>query len=202
MSDPTVTTAAEPSIALDPATSKPPAATPNAAPAPAPEEKPAWLDARLDRARAQALKDAGFDSEEDAKQAAAERKAEREAKKTVAQKNAELEASLKTTTEALGTYAKGQLASLTDAQRNAVAAVAGDDPAKQLLTIEALRPTWASAAAPAATVKDTAPVVAGPKDAGSQISPPDNKAAHAEMHTTNPVVAARFAIENRLFEIK
>jgi hypothetical protein len=209
MSDTTITPAPT-TITVDPG-------APKGAPVPAPQtapqsddQKPHWLDARLERERIKALKEAGFESAEEAKKASDELKAKREAEKTIAQKAAELENSLKATKAekdaamgALGTHAKAQLAALDEAQRNAVMAVAGDDPVKQLTTIEALRPTWASAAAPAAaptapTVKDTAPAVSAPKD-GPNAAPPDPKAIHAELKKTNPVLAARYALENGIF---
>lgn len=210
MSDATVTPVGAP-IIVDPSTSKPPVATNSAPAAVATDEQPSWLAPRLARERAQAtaqaLKDAGFDSPEDAKAAGEERKAEREAKKSVTQRNVELEATLKANNEAMSAYARGQLATLNDVQRAAVAAVAGDDPAKQLLTIEALKPSWAGAAVPAATAvkeapKDTAPAHSAPKDTGHSASPPDLKAIHADLKAVNPVAAARFAIENRLFDNK
>jgi hypothetical protein len=205
MSDTTATPVAAP-ITIDPSAAKPaPVAT-----APPENEKPSWLDARLERERAKALKDAGFESAEDAKKASEELKAKREAEKSAAQKAAELEAALKTKTareealtSTLSGYAKTQLAGLTEAQRNAVAAVAGDDPAKQLQTIEALKPTWASASAPATPApvvpKDTAPAAAAPKDAGN-VSAPDLKAVYEELVKTNPVLAARFRAANGLYE--
>lgn len=175
------------------------------------DEKPSWLDARLERERKAVLKELGLDSLEDAKKAVAAARADEEAKKSTAQKAAELEASLKSTkaekdqlAEALSIYAKSQLSALTEAQRSAVAAVAGDDPAKQLKTIEALRPTWASVTAAAPVIaekpKDTAPAPAAPKSEGTASSPPDSKAIHAELKKTNPVLAARFALANGLFE--
>jgi hypothetical protein len=217
MSDPTVITAAVPTITVDPSTAKPPAPAPASPQTGKAGEKPEWLDGRLAEAtasgQAKALKALGFESAEDAKTALAELAAIREAKKTDAQKAADLETSLKATKAekdaamaALGEYAKGQLAALTEVQRNAVAAVAGDDPAKQLSTIKALTPTWASAAAPAATaaapaatVKDTAPAASAPKD-GNVVSPADPKAIHAELKKTNPVLAARYGVENGVFD--
>lgn len=205
MSDPTVTTAAEPTIALDPTTSKPLAAPPAAPSAPASEGKPPWLDARLDQARQSLLKELGFESVEAGKKAATDLHAKLEAEKSDAQKRGELEASLKQERDrsqamsaTLGAYAKGQLSTLTEAQRNAVTAVAGEDPAKQLQTIEALRPTWATTSAPAAPPKDTAPAPAAPKD-GNVSAPPDQQAQHDELKKTNPVLAARFAMANGLF---
>jgi hypothetical protein len=174
-------------------------------------KEPDWLPARLEQARRSILKDLGVDDVEAAKAAITAAKAADEQKKSEAQKAAEfatlnktLQASLDATTQALGTYAKAQMAGLSDAQRAAVAAVAGDDAAKQLSTIDALRPTWASAAAPAATatpsapVTDTAPNRGMPKDGGGH-SPPDHSAVWAELQKTNPVLAARYALENGVF---
>lgn len=210
MSDVVVTPEAAP-IVVDPTAAKP-AATP--VPAKVPEdEKPSWLDARLERERAKILKDIGAESVDGVKKALADLRAKEDAEKTAAQKAAELETSLKTTkaekeamAEALGAYAKTRLGALSEAQRNAVQAVAGDDPAKQLKTIEALSPTWASAAAPAAPTaqaapKDTAPAPSAPKDSGNA-SPPDPKAVYDELAKTNPILAARYRAHNSLYEDK
>lgn len=209
MSDAVVTPVAAP-VTLDPQGS---AAVTSAANNGLPEDqKPSWLDARLERERKSVLKDLGVDSVDDAKKALAELNAKRESEKSSAQKAAELEATLKSEkaskaemVEALSAFAKNQLASLTEAQRNAVAAVAGDDPAKQLKTIAALAPTWAQQAAPAAATatpvvpKDTATAPSAPKEAGN-VSPPDPKAIYEELVKTNPIIAARYAINNGLFD--
>lgn len=213
MSDAVVTPTDGASVSIDPAN---PAAQP---PAPAPkagqsaEGEPAWLAPRLERERAKVLKDLGIDSPEEAKKAIEAARAAAEAQKSDAQKRGELESTLKSEraekqamAEALGAYAKSQMGALTEEQRNAVAALAGEDPAKQLKTIEALKPTWAGAAAPAAPaaalpVKDTAPAPAAPKD-GAPSAPPDAKAIHEELQKTNPVLAARYALSNGLFENK
>lgn len=209
MSDPNVTaTPAAPTVTIDP--SKPPvAAAPPAAPsAPAgePNEKPSWLDARLDRERRSLLKELGIENVDDGKKAIADLKAKQDAEKTSAQKAAELAESLKSTkaqneelSKALGTYAKSKLASLTESQRAAVVALAGEDAAKQIDAIEKLSPTWApspapapAAPAPAPKPADTAPAPSAPKD-GPSTSPPDPKAVYAELKKTNPVIAARYA---------
>lgn len=206
MSDVTVTNGA-PSIVVDPA-AKP---APSPQPSGEPSEKPTWLDARLERERRSVLKELGIDSLEAGKSAIAEAQAKREAEKTDAQKRGELEATLKkeqaekqAMADALSVYAKSQMSALTEAQRKAVADVAGDDAAMQLKTITALQPTWASAAAPAATVvtpapQDTAPAPAAPKD-GNTSPPPDVKAIHAELKKTNPILAARYATANGVFD--
>jgi hypothetical protein len=208
MSDAVVTPTDGASVVVDSANKVVPA-TPAAA---APEEKPAWLDSRLERERSKMLKDLGVESFDDAKKVLEQAKAVEEQKKSDAQKRGELESTLKAEREekkamadALSAYAKSQLGALTDAQREAVAMVAGDDPAKQLKTIEALKPTWASAAAapaaPAQKPKDTAPAPAMPKD-GAPAGPPDAKAVHEELLKSNPILAARFALANDLFKDK
>jgi len=214
MSDPNVTvTPAAPTVVVDPQAPKPaPAAAAPAAPQGEPSEKPSWLDARLERERRAVLKDLGIESVDDAKKSLAELHAKREAEKSAAQKAAELEASLKAEkakgdemAKAIGAFAKAKMAGLTDAQRAAVTAVAGEDATKQLATIEALAPTWAAPAASAATAPaapaaparpaDTAPAPSAPSD-GVGASPPDPKAVYAELKKTNPVIAARYAIAN------
>ncbi len=189
------------------------------APAPAPaksetsaEEKPSWLDARLERERRSVLKELGIESLDEAKKTLTEAAAKKEAEKSVAQKLGEVEkeraSERKRMTEMEETFsvlATAQLKTLSDAQRAAVALVAGDDPAKQLKTIEALRPTWASAAAPAATAspeaaRNTAVAPNAPKDAGTLSSPPDHKAIYAELMKSNPIFASRYALEHGVFQ--
>jgi hypothetical protein len=178
------------------------------------EEKPSWLDARLERERRSVLKELGIESLDEAKKTLTEAAAKKEAEKSDAQKRGELEKDLASerkrmseVVEALNAHATAQLKTLSDAQRAAVTLVAGDDPAKQLKTIEALRPTWAGApAAPAASgaaeaVRNTATAPAGPKDdGGANVSPPDHKAIHAELMKTNPIFASRYALEHGVFQ--
>lgn len=195
-------------------TATPPA--PVAAPAPAApaaekgeSEKPHWLDGRLERERKALLKELGLDDVETGKKAIAELNAKREAEKTAAEKAAELDAKLKASdaekaamAEALGLTAKARLATLTEAQKAAVTALAGDDPVKQLKTIEALTPTWPSAPAATATetkAADTAPGRTAPTSE-TPTSAPDLKAIYAELRKTNPVMAARFADVNGLHD--
>lgn len=208
MSDAVVTPTEGAVVSIDPAN---PAPAPK--PAPEPNAEPAWLAPRLERERAKVLKDLGVESPEEAKKALDKIKQVEEAQKSDAQKRGELESTLKAEraakqemAEALGAYAKSQMGALTEDQRNAVAAVAGEDPAKQLKIIEALKPTWAGAAAPAAPaapppVRDTAPAPAAPKD-GAPSAPPDAKAIYEEIKATNPVLASRYALANGIFENK
>lgn len=212
--------AESPSIVITP----PPASAPTAKPdatvtakpdaSTDPEGKPPWLDDRLARAREAAKKEAwkelGFESPEDAKKAAEDAKAAREAKKTEAQKRAEAETALAAEkarvaemTAALGAQAEAEMQKLTDSQRDAVKKVAGDDPAAQLKSIVALRPTWGEPAAPAAipAVQDTAPGRTAPSGK-DEISPPDPKAVWASLKESNPILAARYALSNGLFDNK
>lgn len=208
MSDAVVTPTEGASVVVDSVSGQ------SAKPAPAanPEGKPPWLDERLERERAKMLKDLGAESFDAVKKVMDEARSLEEQKKSDAQKRGELERDLKAEreqkqamAEALGAYAKAQMGGLTDAQRAAVSGIAGDDPAKQLKTIEALRPTWASAAAPAAVAdqrpKDTALAPAMPRD-GAQGSPPDTKTIHEELLKSNPILAARYALANGVFDTK
>lgn len=212
MSDPNVTVTPSPApITVDaPKATTPPAATavPQATPSAADADKdPQWLGARLERERQKMLKDLGVESVDDAKKAIADLNAKREAEKTAAEKASAAEAALKSErsrademAKTLGTYAKSKLASLTETQRNAVIAIAGEDASKQLSAIETLSPTWA-APAPATKVADTAPAPGAPKD-NTAVSPPDHKAVHAELLKTNPIIAARYALANGVFDAK
>jgi hypothetical protein len=177
------------------------------------EEKPSWLDARLERERRSLLKELGIDSLDEAKKVLTDAQLKKEAEKSDAQKRGELEKTLESErkrlnemAEALNAHAAAQLKGLNDQQREAVLGIAGDDPAKQLKTIEALRPTWAGAAAPAAKVeakepvRDTAAARSAPKDEGSNASPPDHKAIYAELMKSNPILASRYALEHGVFK--
>lgn len=205
-SPPATVTPAAPQITLPPA-GTPPAGTP---PAP-PEKDPDWLNKRIGNAKksavAETLKELGVEDLESAKAAIAAKKKIDDEAKTAAQKAAELDTKLKATetekaamAEALATYAAAQMKGLTEAQRAAVTAIAGEDAAKQLKAIEALSPTWAAGATSTTTTDtttqkptDTAPIKSAPKDNGGN-SPPDHKAVYAELKKTNPFLAARYGI--------
>lgn len=141
-----------------------------------------------------------------------------------AQKNAEqraLEAGQRATTteaelarykNAVASQATAELAGLTEAQRTAVVAVAGDDHARQLTTIVALRPTWATSApvapaaapatpaTPAAPAQPAAPATTAPPansaPAPTNESPTDHKAEYARLKATNPFAAADYLNRN------
>jgi len=218
------TSAAAPPAATPPVAIAAPAATPAAAPpaAPAvPEVDPVWLKARLERERASGVKDAlkasGFASVEDAKTAADAAKATADANKTATERAAELKAQLDAKTSeaaALGVaaneWAGRMMGGLTEAQRTAVKAIAGDDPSLQMKTISALQPTWsaqdaavatataeaaakAAAAAPT-TVANTAPTAGAPSGA-APVLPPE-RATYESIKATNPFAAAQYGLDN------
>lgn len=190
----------------------PPAATPPAATPPAGD--PTWLPERLEQAKRSFAKELGFDSIEEAKKAGDAKKKAEEANKTEEEKRKEAEKEAKKLRSendaqktALQGYATSEMNKLTPAQQAAVKGIAGDDPAKQLSTIQSLMPTWASGAAPAANASDgksgdTAPPREAPKGINSNEGAPDLQAIYDEWKDKNPVWAARFALNNGLFEKK
>jgi hypothetical protein len=91
---------------------------------------------------------------------------------------------------------KSRMATLTDAQRSAVVAVAGDDPARQLKTIEALAATWTATTAP----RDSAPGPSMPRDGAVVGSAPTSRETFEQLRASNPVLAARYAFANGVFE--
>lgn len=204
MSEPTEATQSAPApVAADTAT-----ATAPVAPAKADDKNPAWLPERIEQAKrsaqADALKALGVESFDAAKAAIAKARELEEASKTEIQRLSEkalaLEPLAKRAAELDATvarYADAELAKLSEAQRAAVAAIAGDDKARALATIDALRPTWvAAAAAPtAASAPIPAPAntsqVPAPK-AAMATAGVDHKATYEGMRATNPVMAAQY----------
>lgn len=189
----TTTIAAPAAQAATPAATQPttaPVATPTVPATPPAEVQmtSAQLKARLDetstkaaaKARDELLKELGTDAA-GAKAAVARAKELEDAQKS------EIEKAMARATKAevrakraddLEEIIAGRLiveeTALTDAQRAAVAAVAGDDPALRLKTITALRPTWAVAAPPAPIVVPVAtpPVVVPAAVATPVVVPP------------------------------
>lgn len=151
----------------------PPVVAPPPAPAPAvvppavtgePTEDPPWLAGRLTRARSKQLTDLGFKDEAEARAALEARRAAEESTKTLEQRRLEAETlanKLKQETTELTAYvtqvATSRMAGLTDAQRAAVTAVAGDNPKLQLSMIDAFASTWATPAAPLGAPSPPAP---------------------------------------------
>jgi hypothetical protein len=137
---------------------------------------PPWLSERLARERKAVAKEAdanarkavlaelGIEDIDSIKKLSAEEKKRAEAQKSLETKNAEANAAIaakdarnKELESSVKVFAEGQLATLSEAQKAAVLKVAGEDPAKQLNAIEALRPTWALVAPTAPAVPAQAP---------------------------------------------
>lgn len=111
------------------------------------------LKERLDRAReterAELIKALGVGSLDDVKAAIEAKRLQEEAQKSLEERlageRAEREkqhSELMRYRETVSQRARFEIESLSDDQRAAVVAIAGDDPAQQLSTITALRPTW------------------------------------------------------------
>lgn len=220
---PAATPAPAPSAPSPPATQSAPAPAPAATPATVSAEQqpqapdPTWLNSRLEQAKRSArdavLKELGVADAAAAKAILEAAKAAEEAQKTELQKAREKAAALESVAQratvleqTIKSRADLELASLTEAQRAAVAAVAGDDSARVLATIDALKPTWTSAApvaeqqpaAPAPAVPtapvppaSTAPAPTAPPGTGPT-SPPDRKAEYLALKQKNPVQAAAY----------
>lgn len=209
MSDQTTTgaTAAPPPTAPNaPTPASPAPVPPSAAPVADPAEvrmTSAQLKARLDETRAAALRELGFATADEAKAAAAAAKAAAEASKTAEQRAAEalaekgrLAAEHEATLAIVREHAGRQLGALTDEQKAAVAAIAGDDPRAQLKAIDALRPTWGAQPPPApiATAPTAAASTAPPPNAPAGQAPAvvDHAATYRGLKATNPIAAAAF----------
>lgn len=186
-------------------------------------QNPPWLKERLERAKqgakAEVLGSLGFKSLDEIAELKAARDAQLEADKTADQRAADAKALAdkhaarvteleKTVTQ----RCEVELATLTEAQRDAVIGIAGDDPAARLRTIDALRPTWGAAVPAAASEQQqqpsggeppkpavttpqqppatTAPPRSAPTDADT--SPPDHAAVYAQLKKENPVKAAHY----------
>jgi len=168
-------------------------------PAPAPEGEQPWLKARLEQAERsterKVLERLGVTDIDSATKAIAAAKAAEEANKTAEQRAAELATSLQSTqataaqqAQVLADHASRMIAVLTPEQQQAVKAVAGDDPAKQLQAIGALAPTWNSQVPP--QTLNTAPPRNMPAP-GDQ-SPPDHRSTYQSLRQTNPFAAAAY----------
>ena len=200
----------------------PDATAPPATQATTDQQDPSWLAGRLERAKEAAMKDIarmlGVENLEKAKATLeAARKAEDERKtelQRLTERTVALEAAAKRAEQLEGVLsqrAEVELVGLTDAQRSAVLALAGEDKAAQLRAITALRPTWqaASAASTAATTPSqadsastaaAAPRVAPASTSAATTQPAstsaqptvDHKAEYSRLRATNPVFAAHY----------
>lgn len=225
---------AAPPAATAPVT--PPAAAPVAAPVVAPpaavtpspattqdppQEEPPWFKPRIEQATRSGansvLKKLGVKDEAEAEALIKKAKADEEAAKTELQKAKERGDSLAAQAARAGDLEKVvtaradvEMATLTETQKTAVIAIAGDDPAKRLSTIDTLKATWASnvpaptASPPAAAVATTpapvTPPVAPPATtspppnapAGTTVSPVDHAAEYKALKAKNPHQAALY----------
>lgn len=93
--------------------------------------------------------------------------------------------------------AERELADLTEEQRAAVKSLAGEDPAKVLETIDALKPTWkAQASAAGAQQPKPAPAsttgAAPPPTPATPPAPVDHLAVYDDLKTKNPMMASHY----------
>jgi hypothetical protein len=200
-----------------------PAATPPAAtvePTTAKEGDPNWLKQRIEQnsksTQAKFLKDLGVTTIEEAKaKIEAAKKLEDDKKSEIQRVQDQLKAlepeaekakRLETTVTA---YAAREMGALTEAQKTTIIGLAGEDPAKQLETIEKLKAGGLLAApppAPAATTaapagKQSVPAPVSTTGAGGAPTPasptsPDHKAVYEKLRDTNPMAAAHYALRN------
>lgn len=193
---------ANPAPAPAPAAAAPPAPPPD--PAPQGNDDPKWLAGRLEKTRLNTLKELGLDGlgVEDAKAAIKAAREKLESEKSEVQRLTEKVSALSGLQSQLETYqgtvkqlAEREMGSLTEAQKAAVSAIAGDDHNKILTAITQLRPTWA-AAAPAASPPAPAPHgdTAPPRDAPSETTagPVDHKATYERLRAEHPFAAERY----------
>lgn len=165
-----------------------------------PAADPEWLGKRIEQAKrnaekeasAKLLKDLGVDSVDAAKARIAAAKAAEDASKTELQKATERVTALtplaqraEALAKVVGDRAALEMSSLTEAQRETVVGLAGDDPAAQLQTIDRLKKGGllaapaapaAPAAAPAATAAPAplpAPASSAPAAPGPVPTPPN-----------------------------
>lgn len=188
----------------------PPGAPPAAPPAGGGDQEPSWLKGRLEReqetTRKAILAELGVPDVKDGKAALAELKKRQDAEKSDLEKKdgriKELEPQAARAVELEKTVkarADVELAALTEEQKTAVKAIAGDDPAKVLTAIDTLKPTWKAAPAappPGAPPPKPAPgstTAAGPPPAPA--APPatvDHLALYDELQKSNPMQAAHY----------
>lgn len=170
------------------------------------QSEPDWLPKRLEQAKRSAademLKALGLDSLDAAKAVITKAKELEDSKKSEIQRlqeeKSKLEPEAKRATDlaaVVAKYADAELAKLTEEQRAAVAAIAGDDKARTLATVEALRPTWIKAApipvqppTPATTAASTA------APAGAAIPTLNHKATWESLKQSNPMLAAHYLV--------
>jgi hypothetical protein len=175
-------------------------------PAASETKDPNWLPARLERERRKLLSDLGVERVDDARAAIAELKKLRDAEKTETERMraqiAELEGKAKRADyldSVVSVKAKAELATLTDAQREAVMAVAGEDSGAQLKAVELLRPTWTVAAPAVALPTKTAPANTAPaakSPAPSSAESENVLDTYKRLQSKDPQLASQFRLAN------
>tara|TARA_R100001163_G_scaffold65032_2_gene60840 strand:+ start:385 stop:1044 length:660 start_codon:yes stop_codon:yes gene_type:complete len=170
------------------------------------KEDPNWLNDRLDRERRKMLRELGAENVGDVKKALQELRERQDQEKTelerLSGRNAELETIAKQHSALMSMVerqAAAELSVLSEKHQEAVKAVAGDDPQKQLSAINVLRPTWVNeqqqkathVPAPAAT----APTVPAPKPGDSSVTE-NHLATFESLEQTNPMMAANYRMKH------
>lgn len=153
---------------------------------------PAWLRERLAKkelaGKSAVFSKVGVKDEAELLALVQSARAADEAKKTDLQRAQERIAALEAQAARATTYgeviqarATAELAALTDAQRNAVIALGGEDPARLLSAIDTLKPTWVSAptSVPATTTPKPLPA---PASTTAATPPPQPKVTQAVNH--------------------
>ena len=171
--------------------------------APKPPEAPKVVEAKPDPLKATLAELLGNVTPERLREILTTGKAAEEARKTDAEKaaaakaEAELHRTEATALRALvDAQAKAALAGLSEAQRAAVKAVAGEDPAKVLQTVEAMRATWSKTEPPVAPAGNSAPNPSAPSP--TQPTPAvDHKSKYQALEQVNPFAAAAYLAQHR-----
>jgi hypothetical protein len=172
------------------------------------------LKPRLEQAkhtgRTELLASLGVKDEGELAAVVAAHKASAEAAKTEQQKAVEREAALlaqnsrlSVLEQAVKSTWEAEAARLTADQLAAVTAIAGEDVAMRVRTVNALRPTWTAVPPAAGTPPpaaapppaSTAPSPGAPTPAGAT-SPTDHKAKFEQLQKQNPIAAARYMNEH------
>lgn len=191
----------------------PPAPAANAV-EPPPDQRPAWLTNLLDRTRDKATKslltELGIDASTDPAKAAEVIRNWQNSQKDEKTRLKEQVDALAPKATKLTEYeaefaelARVEMAKLTDDQRAAVTAIAGDNPLGQVRAIRTLRPTW-TAAPPAPPAppgqRPPAPPLRPPANTGTppsapnpaNVSQPDHLAVYESLQAANPMKASRY----------
>lgn len=174
----------------------------------APKKEPSWLKSRLDRERdaatRAALRELGMDDLTAAKEQLSAFKALQESKlseeERLRQKLSELDATKAELAEyraAVDAQAVEAMAALTDTQKAAVLAIAGDSPHKQIRAIAALKTTWVEVqpTKPIAPPLSTAPASKAPTPTAD--APTSVLLKYEALEQQHPARAAYFYLKHQ-----